>query len=195
MATRGTAAAVSTLIPSRYRRHARTLVRNAVDRHAALVADAHAAERRARLAAFGATEHEHSRIEQRARDGRAGCRVDRATVNDDLDSSPALMSPRADVVTARARASARTATDRSPACGRRVDRRSDRAVPSDVVIPSPSCPAAIHRPGIASHGPISGSLSGVAGRNPVHASDDRQLAQARAGTRPRGRAFAEESRD
>ncbi len=41
------------------------------------------------------------------------------------------------------------------------------AVASDVVIPSPSCPAAIHSPGVGSHAPINGSLSGVAGRNPV----------------------------
>jgi hypothetical protein len=37
------------------------------------------------------------------------------------------------------------------------------------VIPNPSCPAAIHKPGVGSHAPMSGSLSGVAGRIPVHA--------------------------
>ena len=41
-------------------------------------------------------------------------------------------------------------------------------MPSDVVIPSPSCPAAIQSPGVGSHAPMSGSLSGVAGRKPVH---------------------------
>src|SRR5262249_48884947 len=42
------------------------------------------------------------------------------------------------------------------------------AVAVAVVIPSPSCPAATINPGTARHHPISGSLSDVVGRNPVH---------------------------
>ena len=40
-------------------------------------------------------------------------------------------------------------------------------MPSAVVMPRPSWPAAIQSPSTAGQAPMSGSLSGVAGRNPV----------------------------
>src|SRR5271156_2187299 len=43
------------------------------------------------------------------------------------------------------------------------------AVASEVVMPRPSWPAATKTEGAGGDGPINGSLSGVAGRKPVHA--------------------------
>ena len=45
---------------------------------------------------------------------------------------------------------------------------NNRAVASEVVIPRPSCPVARYSVESSGHGPIKGSLSGVAARNPVH---------------------------
>ena len=52
------------------------------------------------------------------------------------------------------------------------------AVPGAMVMPRPSCPAAIQTPGIAGHGPIRGSLSAVAGRKPTHVCRARSCARA-----------------
>src|SRR5512146_2947607 len=99
-------------------------------------------------------------IAQSRGDGGVLLHVPRFLVDEDLDSLAHTRS----VETARMGANG----SQGMAVGRpAIWSAMRRAVPSEVVMPRPSWPAAIQSPGVDSQRPISGSSSGVAGRNPV----------------------------
>ena len=136
--------------------HAGAPVRHAVDRDAALEADAHRAEDAARLARDGRPAGARAGVLERGghRDPRGRRR--RAAVDRQRDGLRHAPPP-------GTRGSAGRASDRSALARPRIASAIRRAVPSDVVMPRPSCPAATKSPGAPSTGPISGRLSGVDG--------------------------------
>src|SRR5262249_35484511 len=137
---------------------------DAVDRHAALVAGAHSAERRSSFAAFRNSKGRFTQRQESRRDGRSAVDSDGTSVDADLDRLDHAGTFTSCGATARVGANARAGI-----AGALPATRSARipAVASDVVMPSPSWPAATQRPGVGPHSPINGSLSGVAGRKPV----------------------------
>ena len=129
---------------------------DAVDRHATLEARPHPAEWPARLAAAGVPKRNHGALEQRSSDAHAGRDAHPVPVDVDRDGPGLERRSRgrrqwASAITTRSGAYGAA----SIAVGRRATRSaSSSAVPNDVVMPSPSWPAAIHKPGVSGHGPL-----------------------------------------
>src|SRR5690606_25906841 len=165
----------------------RPLVEAAVDGDPAFVAAAHAAERRAWLAVYGSAEAGNAGIPQRRRyaDPRSHREKFAVDLQHDLrhrgsvvaavvscrrpcsDGLPVRsLHPASSAAFSLTRPGANAAASIGGGCPRIRSVRI-RAVPVAVVIPSPSCPEAIQRSGTSSQRPINGSLSSVAGRNPV----------------------------
>src|SRR5215471_9263559 len=161
--------------------HAGAAMRYSVDRDAALEADSHRAEKAAPFAHDRGAKVGEPGVPHGGRDGRSLVGVDRAAIDkyrEALQCAPPGM--------ARLGSNGPgSIAGISPV----ISAARISPVPVAVVIPRPSWPAAIQGPGRCVseevHWPISGSLSGVAGRNPVQTRIAERPASAGMNSTPR----------
>src|SRR4029079_13464302 len=131
-------------------------VTDAVDRYTALKTNAHTTERPARLARHRCAKRLTARFENGGSNGRAFGRFDLSAVNSELYQCVVIFRD-----------------GRYGSIGMAGSRPTIRlvinaAVPSAVVMPRPSCPAAMYVFFCVGDWPIYGKLSRVDGRDPVH---------------------------
>src|SRR6185369_16257813 len=115
-------------------------------RHAALVAYAHPAQWPPLFPTHRAAKCAHVVREQCSCHTHSRVNLERTSIDDDLHDTTASRIGEYGVASIG---------------GVRPAMRSARrrAVPIELVMPSPSCPAAIHSPAVDAHGPMSGNLS------------------------------------